>query len=871
MKSATSFAQVLKQRRKALDLTQQALAVQVGCARVTIQRIEQGTLRPSHHIAQRLAAILAIPAYEHEHFTRLARGVPMPDVPRLLPIPQTPLIGRDEVVWAIQKHLLQSEVRLLTLTGPPGIGKTRLALQAAAEVLDTFANSVFFVALAAITNPMLVCATIIETLSLSDMGEPPLERLKAYLRDKQMLLVLDNFEQVLPAAPQIAELLMVCPRLKILATSRAPLRIRSERQFPVSPLSVPDLAHVLDMETTAKASAVTLFVERAQAVKADFTLTETNARTVAAICTRLDGLPLAIELISARIKLLPPAALLERLSGRLLLQSDGLRDLEPRHRTLNAAIEWSYQLLNEEEQVLFRRLGVFVGGWTLEAAAAICTENISMNILDGLASLLDKNLIKEDTRSDHEPRLMMLETIREYALEQLASSGEREALQRQHAQYFATWAENPDPKFEGMKEGVWWDLLEADHANLRAALAWGRTDTDAEIGLRLALALPTFWRARGHLSEARAWFADIVTHPQLENPPTRNLHFLQARAIAWLGGLCVFLGDLDSAQPLHEKALEMFRELEEPVFLADSFNDYGMYWEIRGDYERAGIFLQESLVIAHKIGKLSFIRWSLFFLSTLAYSQGDGRQAQALAEESLGMMRDGDDIWGISSVLAILAMIALDKGDYERAGAPLRESLSRMRDIDERWQAVHTLEVFARLAAVQAQHSPEALPLLLRSARIFGAAESLRETYSSPVLPFQRRSYDQGLTALRAQLDEGRRAAVWEEGRKLSLAQSIAYALDEVSSPSAAVFAERTDDIQGTSHQPADERLIDPLSSRELQVLHGIATGHSNADIAEQMVVEVSTVKKHITHLYNKLDVETRTQALARARELHLL
>jgi transcriptional regulator with XRE-family HTH domain len=355
MIAKTSFGQWLKQRRKALDITCEDLAQSIGCAAVTLYKIESDVRRPSKQIAELLAEFLNIPADERTAFVEFARteaaelaapwGTPF-HPPTNLPAQPTPLIGRDADVAALRKRLLQHQSRLLTLTGPPGIGKTRLALQVAAQVLDDFADGVFLIALAPISDAHLVPTAIANTLGVPEIGpQTPLERLIAFLRDKQTLLVLDNFEQILAAATHIAELLAACPWLKILVTSRAPLRIRQERQMPVSPLALPDLARLPDVETVTGYSAVALFLERAQAVKPDFSLTPENAPTIATICARLDGLPLAIELISARVKLLPPAALLERLHGRLMLQSDGLYDLEPRHRTLNAAIDWSYQLL----------------------------------------------------------------------------------------------------------------------------------------------------------------------------------------------------------------------------------------------------------------------------------------------------------------------------------------------------------------------------------------------------------------------------------------------------------------------------------------------------------------------------------------------
>ena len=800
----TSFGQWLKKRRKTLDIKQEELAQRIGCAVITLKKLEADERHPSKQIAELLAEHLNIPADQRPAFVRFARSAPTEGAvpwgtpvhpPTNLPAQPTMLIGRDDAVKALHKRLLRPESRLLTLTGPPGIGKTRLGLAVSKQALDDFPDGVFFVALAPIMAANQVIPTISTTLGVLDVGpQKPLERLKVFLRDKQMLLVLDNFEQILAAAPSIAELLIVCPWLKLLVTSRAPLRIRQERQIPVSSLAVPDLVHLPDLTSLAGYSAVTLFLERAQAVKPDFALVQENAPTIAALCARLDGLPLAIELISARVKLLPPAALLERLHGRLMLQSDGLRDLEPRHRTLNAAIEWSYQLLSAEEQILFRRLAVFEGGWALEAAETVCTENLSMSILDGLAGLFDKNLIKQDTRSEGELRFTILETIREYALGQLVARGELELLQRQHANYFVLLAETPNLPLTGAKESRWWDRLEVEHANFRAALAWSQTEASSETGLRLALALVVFWRARGHFSEARDWLAEVVTVHKGGTPPTEADYFLRARTLDWLGTFSMFQGDLNAAQPLFEESLALFHKLEDSAGIAEVLSDYGMLFEMRGDYQRAEALMLEGLTLSREVGNLPLIRGCLFFLSTLAYIQGNWRQAEILGEESLRMMRDDDDISGIAANLTCLAAVALDQGDYHRADTLLRESLIQMRDMDERWQTIHTLEVYARLTAMQAQHSADAQPLLLRSASIFGATEALRQTFGSRADLFERRSNDQGLAAIHAHLDEVTLAAAWAEGRTMTLDQTIVYTLEERNMSNGMTTTERGND-----------------------------------------------------------------------------
>ncbi len=792
MIAKSSFGQWLKQRRKALDFTQEALARQIGCTVSALYKFEADERRPSRQIAELLAEHLNVPADQRAAFVRFARteaidsaapwGTPFHPSTNLLPQP-TLLIGREDDTAALCKRLLQPETHLLTLLGPPGIGKTRLALEAAARLLDDFADGVFFVALAPIRDAALVPTTIATTLGIPDAGpRTPLEWLKASLRDKHMLLVLDNFEQILLAAPPIAELLSACNWLKILVTSRAPLRIRQERQMPVSPLALPDVSHGLDTETIRRSAAVTLFMERAQAVKPDFALTEDSAPTVAALCARLDGLPLAIELISARVKLLPPAALLERLHGRLLLQSDGLRDIEPRHRTLNNAIDWSYQLLSAEEQTLFRRLGVFVGGWALEAVEAICTENLSMNVLDGLASLLDKNLIKQAAGADGEPRFMLLETIREYTLERLAASGEQETLQRQHVLYFLAFAATPISMLRE-QYGQWLDRLALEHANFRAALIWSQTEASGETGLRLALRLSDFWRLRGHVREGVRWFSELLARSDQRAsflPSTPSYSTLRATALDTLGILYQWQGDLEAAQPRLEESVALFRELGDKAGLADALSSYGMLFVLRGDLERAAPLLDESLMLWRELGNRGGITQSLFFLGNVAYLQGDGRRAKALWEESLIGKRAAGETWMIANLLANLAMVALDQSDDRQAETQLTESLILLRQMGEKWQIVHTLEVFARLAAEQGQQSDNRQGLLLRSARLFGAAEALRERLDTQVMEFQRYSHERGITALRAQFDERTLALEWAAGRAMTLDQAVACALNQM-------------------------------------------------------------------------------------------
>jgi predicted ATPase/transcriptional regulator with XRE-family HTH domain len=535
MNDAQSFGAWLKEQRQALDLSRDDLADQVGCATVTIAMIERGQRRPSRQVAERIAAAIGIPLDERPGFVQRARGrlpgappatsallagapavaAAAPDQLGLLPTPPldnlptalTSFVGRDREVGQVGDLLAQADVRLLTLTGPPGIGKTRLSLAVAKARRHAFAHGVCFVPLAPLADPALVLPTVAQTLGLQEgTGQLIAQILSAYLRDKQLLLVLDNFEQVLAAAPAIAALLTQVPHLKLLVTSRAPLHVYGEHEFPVPPLELP--AAVPSVTALQQVAAVSLWVQRAQAVRPDFTLTEANAAAVAAICQRLDGLPLAIELAAARSKLFSPPALLARLADAPLLEllAGGPRDHTDRQRTLRGAIAWSYDLLDAEEQRLFRRLAVFVGGGTLEAVEAVSNGagDLRIAVGEGLLLLVEHSLLQAHAGVDGTPRFEMLVTIHGYAQERLVESGEADAIRRQHALYYLALAERAEPLLRGAEQQPWLDRLEREHDNLRAALGWALAQGEGELAQRLAGALWRFWAGRGYLTEGRA-------------------------------------------------------------------------------------------------------------------------------------------------------------------------------------------------------------------------------------------------------------------------------------------------------------------------------------------------------------------------------
>jgi predicted ATPase len=501
---------------------------------------------------------------------------------------------------------LLAMTRLLTLTGPGGCGKTRLAVQVAATASSDYADGVHFVSLAPITELGLVVSTIAQALGVREQGSRPLlDGLQDLLREKQLLLLLDNFEQIISAAPVVVELLVVAPALKVLVTSRASLHLSGEHEFAVPPLSLPDLQDLPPLDRLTHFEAVHLFIERAQAVQSDFALTKENAAAIAAMCHHLDGLPLAIELAAGRIKLFPPQALLPRLRNRLKLLVGGARDLPSRQQTLRGTIAWSYDLLEEPEKRLFRRLAVFVGGCTLETAEAVCNADrgLGVDVLDGVTSLVDKSLLKQEAQADGEPRLLMLETIREFGLERLAESGEAEAMRRQHAAFFLRLSEEAYPKMLSAEQSTWYRRLEVEHDNLRAALRWTLESQEAQMGLRLAGALFAFWRSCNHSREGRSWLEQVLAQPGAKAPTAAR-----AKALFGAGTMAFFQGDFPAARQLLEESVMVGQELGAAGMrnLAHALTTLGHAILLQGDPTTARELAGEDLRLFQEVGEASY-------------------------------------------------------------------------------------------------------------------------------------------------------------------------------------------------------------------------------------------------------------------------
>jgi predicted ATPase/class 3 adenylate cyclase/Tfp pilus assembly protein PilF len=600
-----------------------------------------------------------------------------------LPVQLTPFIGREREVTAVRERLLDPQTRLLTLTGPGGTGKTRLALQVAAEVLEAFPDGVFFVNLAPINDPALVLPTIAQALEVTESGGRPLrEVLHALLRAKQLLLILDNCEQVVGAAPAVADLLAASPRLRVLATSRALLRVQGERAYAVGPLALPDTAPLPPLETLTQYEAVRLFIARARDVRPDFAVTNATAPAVAEICMRLDGLPLAIELAAARVKLLAPPALLARLTKRLPLLTGGARDLPARHRTLRGTIAWSYDLLDPAEQALFRRLGVFVGGWTLEAAEVVCGGNEG-DVLDLLGVLLDKSLVRVEAQGVGEDRYSLLETIREYALERLEGSGEASELRRAHAEHYLALAEDAGPMLKGPDQAAWLERLEREHDNLRAALGFLWASGDGERALRLAGALGRFWDLQGHWSEGRRRLNDLLALPAPAGHPATEASTdgqVRVAALNVAALLAAEQHDYERARALAEASAVLARSTDDVPGLIDALEvlEQEAFFG-RFALAEARDLATQSVTLARSIADDWRTAGALHRLAHVVYHDGDYVRAAALWEEGEARYRLCGDPAGRARVLCWLAGLLCDRGDVAQGVAHLRDALALLR------------------------------------------------------------------------------------------------------------------------------------------------------------------------------------------------
>ncbi len=842
-------------------------------------------------------------------------------------------------------HLLhRPQVRFVTLTGPGGVGKTRLSLAVASELQEDFAYGVCFVSLAAINDSHLVISTIARTLGLREAGDRPLlEQLQAYLHDQHLLLVLDNFEQVVAAAPELAELLGTCPHLHLLVTSRAALRIQGEYEFAVSPLAVPDLKRLPTPEELAQVPTVSLFLQRAQAIQPDFQLTTANAGTIAQICTRLDGLPLAIELAASRIKLLPPQALLKRLKDRFQVLTGGTQDRPTRQQTLRNTLQWSYDLLSQEEQRLFCQLSVFVGGCSLQAVEAVAQgvdqlvipeSNSTAGVLDGIVSLLDKSLLQQTEQEAEEPRLTMLETIREYGLECLQASGELETTRRIHAAYYLRLAEEAADHHFGAEAGRWFEILGQEQENLRAALQWALTrqgaeaESGIEITMRLGWALWRFWSVRGLLSEGRTLMERVLVTSEGSSAP------LRAKALSATALIASYQGDYVRAEQLCEEALTLFQQpgdrqgivhvqavrigvalhhrhsariralAEESLALLRRDGD--RWWtayflvvlardaSFKREYARASQHFEESLALLRSLGYAGDVAWPLLYMAHDLIIQGEHLRAQPLLEEGLILCREADSKGGLAYALSLLGQVALEQGDVARANTHFSESLLLNQEAGHRQSIARSLFSLAGVVALQGDHArarilyEESLSIAItleHQGLIASSLEGLAVVAATQgqsawaarlwgAAETVRKGHDiahsQMLHPGSEQARTTARSALGEHAFAAALAQGRSLSPQEALTAQAPVPVTR-EEISKPVVASVKMRFPNQLTRREVEVLRLVAEGLTDAQVAQKLVISSGTVSWYMRSICGKLGVSSRTAATRVALEQHLL
>ncbi len=854
-----SFGERLRRYREGATLTQEELAERAGLTAMAVSALERGERRrPYPNTVRALADALGLDADERAEFlaavprrsdapSAVERANGAHDAAASIPSEPTRLLGRDEELAVVRDQLVSPDVRLLTLLGPGGVGKTRLAVAAAGVLArnSAFADGVCFVDLSAVRDQSMVLPAVARALRAPDTSGGALaDTLKEFVRDRRFLLVLDNFEQVLAAAADVAALLAEAQGLTVLVTSRQPLRLRWERTLPLHPLAIPDPKHLPSMDRLAVVPAVALFLERARALAPGFALDDENARAVAELCVRLDGLPLAIELVAPRAAQLGVAATLDRLGRRLPIPALPMQDAPVRQQSLKATLQWSVDLLDALEQALFRRVAVFAG-WSLEAAEAISADLDLPDVLTSLMSLADKNLIVPQ----EELRFRMLETAREFAVGLLESSSEADTVRRRHAEFFASFAEQAEPQLQGASQASVVERLEREEDNFRQALGWAfaSSSPDAqEVGLRLAGALGWYWFLHGAPSDAREWF-QVLLRPTGDAEKPSAVH---ARALNAAGFRATNHAEYGIASEFHARAASIWRELGDTPGMVASLHGLGDTALWVGKADEARTHYEEGLELARAKGTGEDEALFAFHLGQLWWLEGDVDLGEQYGQDALSVARAaGSTTWTAYS-LYVLASLAHERGDLDRAGRLYREALELGWKHHDRLCVRMALPGLAGVAAMQGD-APRAL-------RLASAASALEENAGMWAFPPIQERQAHWLATAEQAVDAATRGAAWTEGRRMTMDEVIAHALEQP--PPVA-------DVRRQASTPVRDR----LSPREREVLGLVAQGKSNREIADVLVVTEHTAKYHVAQLLNKLGAGSRAEAVTRAVAAGLL